>query len=463
MPCEFKVDGVQDSCQFDIPEGQLIIKNGRKLCIFHTPYEWKLRSGNKKNNITPEERDIFYSHIYSLIYDLPKSGSTLNLRGVLFPDGIESKDIIFNQVIFDGAQFLGKASFEQSTFNGDASFRTVHFHKGATFAKAIFNGDAIFTSTGFDSTAVFSSAEFKGNARFNKSALNNAQFDRVNFYAECEYSRATLTFSCFEGITAESYMNFTDATFIGNATFIDALFKESVNFSSTGKNKEEPRYFMPVALFDGATFKMPVKFNNRKFTDTTSFLNAKFFRAPSFHNCDFHQDTIFEGAEFKDGSTESASAYRTLKQQMENFRARREEGKFYALEQRCLRNNTSIPKSVRIFSRLYDITSDYGQSIGRPLLLLIVDLLVFSLIYALIGHACCDFSSSIDWRVTGNMFELSIEQMVNPFWIWRIDNLPYGPDKWFFLVKCIATFQSLVTLAFLALFFLALRWRFKRG
>ena len=118
---------------------------------------------------------------------------------------------------------------------------------------------------------------------------------------------------------------------------------------------------------------------------------------------------------------------------------------------------------MRALSWLYDSVSVYGQSVWRPFALLVASLALFSLIYAVVGRVCCDFSSSFDSSVAGNIFRLSIKQVVNPFRIWRIDELPAWLDGNLLVIQSIATLQSLLSLAFLALFFLALRWRFKRG
>jgi hypothetical protein len=64
-----------------------------------------------------------------------------------------------------------------------------------------------------------------------------------------------------------------------------------------------------------------------------------------------------------------------------------------------------------------------------------------------------------------NGLEFSVAQIVDPFGAWRYDYLPPGTDmkgSASFALKILATLESIFSTAFLALFLLGLRWRFKR-
>jgi hypothetical protein len=220
------------------------------------------------------------------------------------------------------------------------------------------------------------------------------------------------------------------------------------------------------AGFRRARFDGRVTFSNRRFTDTTEFVGATFRRAPRFHNAVLHQDTDFTGTTFLDRSGEAAPAYRTLKLAMEQVRARDEEGMFYALEIESRRRRDDTPGAVKLFSFLYEVGSDYGRSLVRPLVLLGGVTLVFYLLYAALGT---------DGREAypGEPFGMAVEQIVRPFAIltagyeraagysesgrWTLDLLHSAP----FLAPTLALVQSVASLGLIALFLLALRRRFR--
>ena len=221
------------------------------------------------------------------------------------------------------------------------------------------------------------------------------------------------------------------------------------------------------ADFSRARFRGSAVFSNRRFTDTTRFVGATFHQAPKFHNAALHQDTDFTGAAFLDRSGRAAPAYRTLKLAMEQVRARDEEGMFYALEMESRRRRDDTPKAVKLFSLLYEVGSDYGRSLVRPLVLLVGVTLLFYLIYAALG------SEGGREAYPGAPLRLAMEQIVRPFALLTTDYESIAPysdyteqvrkilDGAPFAARALATVQSLLSLGLIALFILALRRRFR--
>ena len=66
---------------------------------------------------------------------------------------------------------------------------------------------------------------------------------------------------------------------------------------------------------------------------------------------------------------------------MASVHGRREEAKFYVLEQKSLLRDKDTPRSTKFFSVLYWLAADYGQSVVRPLFGLFIAFAAFLAIY----------------------------------------------------------------------------------
>jgi hypothetical protein len=151
---------------------------------------------------------------------------------------------------------------------------------------------------------------------------------------------------------------------------------------------------------------------------------------------------------------------------MEKFGARDEQAMFFALEQDARARKASTPKSVKLFSKLYDLTSSYGQDYIRPLYWLLMVLLSSVVLYKWsISHLLNKEGPSFF-----TLLSIAVEQIVRPFQVWfpeyltKTLNLDTGTkfaDGWMLLFKLIGTVQSLASLGLIAASLLALRRRFK--
>lgn len=207
-------------------------------------------------------------------------------------------------------------------------------------------------------------------------------------------------------------ISFKNTEFRKEADFEATTFHENANFSCSAQNSDNKELEIRYIFFCGAIIKGKITFSNRRFIGTTHFgrressalkpaLSQKgttfmknetypptrFFEAPIFHGCRFHQNIIFEGAEFlAEPSADAARAYRTLKVAMEQFKATREEQKFYWLEMKA--EHPELPPGRRLLSTLYGLFSDYGFSHWRPLIWLLALSLAFGAGYGLLANAC---------------------------------------------------------------------------
>ena len=71
---------------------------------------------------------------------------------------------------------------------------------------------------------------------------------------------------------------------------------------------------------------------------------------------------------------------------MEKLKATREEQKFFRLEMKA--EHPSLPRGKRWISTLYGLFSDYGFSLWRPAMALLVFSILFGAGYGLLAHRC---------------------------------------------------------------------------
>jgi hypothetical protein len=287
-----------------------------------------------------------------------------------------------------------------------------------------------------------------------KSSLKNMHFEHSADFGNSSIKHPAI----FDGLSVGGDASFAGVLFESAFNCVGADFRGAADFRAAGTGNT----FAEIHFAD-SHFRMAAIFFNRKFTSSTDFGNCFFGQAPRFEGATIHQATIFPPeSQFNDvSSTFATSAYRTLKLAMESARARREEAIFYSLEQKSLRRRKQdIPFFDRLASYLYDFSTRYGQSFTRPLLLLLVVAAVSAAWYAIYISPIIDWSAEFDSRYVRDGVEFSVAQIVNPFGIWRLTSTSASDVT--LGVKLLATLESILTTALLALFLLGLRWRFKR-
>lgn len=215
--------------------------------------------------------------------------------------------------------------------------------------------------------------------------LPSVSFYRAIFGGDAGFGKAT-----FSGDA-----RFGQATFSEGAGFEKAIFGGDAWFGSSGDIQGEEKLKANVfhyADFTAASFASDVSFMNRRFLRPAVFSECTFETAPKFHGCTLHQGSVFPPrGNFKDVTSKGgAQAYRTLKLAMEQVRARREEGMFYALEQESRRHQPDTPLSEKLVSYLYQWTANFGESFLRPLGCLLLITVGFFLLcgYCIVPDRC---------------------------------------------------------------------------
>jgi len=312
-----------------------------------------------------------------------------DFTGTLFLGNFAASGVVFSgDVYFNNARFSGGATFDSSAFNGHVYFSGAQILGLALFWRSVFRGDAYFIDVSFPNGVDFLNSEFQGRAQFHRVSIQSfGKFDEVQFTDVADFESAQ-----FSGLS------FRKAEFSALSNFQGVRFRDGADFGGT--------VFRGVANYESAVFGRAAKFLDCKFENQTIFSRAEFEICPRFHGAALHQDTTFTGAHFastaltarlrtqlcvsrrigkklqtrvtgkqlsNDGSRVNwdaeARGYRTLKLHMSKLQSQHEATRFFAGEMRSRRRAFGLKHPAHyVVSWLYDLFSEFGQSVGRVLL-----------------------------------------------------------------------------------------------
>lgn len=218
---------------------------------------------------------------------------------------------------------IGIFDFQGFVFPGDANFSQCAFYKPALFNRAVFKGLVQIDRGIFHADAIF----------------ENAVFEQGAYMAHHHFL---------------SYANFRCATFIGTCDLTNAHFGGETVFTG--------------ASFDDALFR-GVEVEHRLVT----FEDAKFMKVPDFRNSSFKTPPILSGIIVSDPKNKAtpegqdADKYRYLKLMASDAKDHQNELKFFAKELRAKRGHETKDRRAILLNRLYEWSSDFGQSVALPL------------------------------------------------------------------------------------------------
>lgn len=351
-------------------------------------------------------------------------GSSASFQRAMFSGSFYASSCTFSNVSFEGAVFLEGAwlyncrlaatsfksakvskhfSLHGSRISGLLEFSHFRIAEAAYFGSSEFNSDVNFEKAEFGSRADFSSAHFS----------REAKFERTKFRADAIFKGAATSDEKSETSQAV-HLELKTENQGGRATqlAVGSVVTPASDAELKRKSFRELRFF-------GAEFFGNADFSNRSFLAVTDFADVKFHKLAKFHDSKLHQDTTFAGAEFYTPKPEPIEvsadearkttrpptdqevsrhfeeyerAFRTLKLAMEGLRARREEARFYRMELRARRARPSSsgpgPKEVsrteKAISHIYELTSDFGESLLKPLIALVMLWMIATGIYAIL-------------------------------------------------------------------------------
>lgn len=385
----------------------------------------------------------------------------VNLRGTRFDDSIELVD----------ASFLGEVDcvdLEQSGGNGGLVVRNTTFHHNTDFTSVkVSNGS--FENAKFEGLGQFTkgqllsltNCDFNGDAGFDSANLINISDCRFRGRTSFHSLRAPNPFSIV-GTRFEMETTWTSVPF-GATVFRDVVFVGNVDFSKSR--------FGGLTEFENVEFRGDCVFNECVFEQSTRFGGTEFWRAPTFfgESAKLYPDFIFRKTKFLGFSEErDVAAYRRLRELAHrDLKSELEEARFFAFEQRALAN-VELKHNKASFgaylSKLYDAVSEYGQNVTRPFVLFLTSNLMFGFLYWWYG--CVLQGIKVDKGFGGwttNIWPwlgFLLSNVVNPL-------AQFGKQSPF-SAETVALFflgllQSVTSLLFLTLGFLAIRRRLRKG
>ncbi|MGN6260261.1 MAG: pentapeptide repeat-containing protein [Ralstonia sp.] len=208
-----------------------------------------------------------------------------------------------------------------------------------------------------------------------------------------------------------------------------------------------------IARFAGCTFSNGWQFEHCDFSSVPNFIGANMDRQYTrFYNCVFLKAGNFLSSH---SSGEDVAKYRYLRTHFSRQKDIAQENIFYSLEQRSQRLCGEDGFFDRWLSTTYDAFSNYGNSVGRPVLFFIAQIFIFVVIYGLLG--------GVDGKGLFSSYPavgLSLQNAFNPLALFTEKGVatPTG-----LAVYGVSLLQAVLSVSLIALTLIGLRSRFKKG
>lgn len=319
---------------------------------------------------------------------------------------------------------------------------------------------AFFDNVVFESTAIRLGGTPLNEVKFNNINTDKNSSNRCNmleikqdFILDLVFHNANFT---------DTYIDLENII-IRNIKATASTLGSNLNFYIGNIKDEQDRKVNSIVINECSIGKS--YFQGRIIHNSIEFDKTNFLTPPEFYNAEIPQGSIFpDSSYFKtSGSDSSISAFRALRLHMEEQRNRELEGEFFYLEQQSLLQKEKNNGQRNMFRYFYGAISDFGNNAFKPLFILLLSTLLFTVVYALWLSPKISIYLPIDFELLSKSLHFSTKQMTLPFWSVRNLTPLMGKEVLTHSIVYIAILQSLISLACIALSILAIRWRFKRG
>lgn len=282
-----------------------------------------------------------------------------------------------NSLSFDGFIFPGEANFEKACFSKDASFKGVHFIGPARFDFAQFLGCVSFEATQFIGDARFEKVQFTEKACFMAARFSrNARFSEAQFLREATF---TLTHFSDDAWFSEAQFyrdtSFGGSQFAGPASFIATQFKGEASFAYAVFNGQRTNFenaeFCTTSSFRAITVIHGFDLGGAFFSHLPDFVQAHFAEVPSLDNIRLGRSA--EGRPFwhpldRQIAKDVVGKCQALRRLAIQGHDGKRERFFLKCELRSRRGSLDkLWHATFWFAMGYDLLSNFGASIGRPI------------------------------------------------------------------------------------------------
>lgn len=348
------------------------------------------------------------------------------LQGVIFPKidlstNIIKKDInanfqncIFTQfTTFESATFADKQDFNDTSFVDDVSFENVTFSDLSYFNESVFHKNASFKYATFTDEVYFIGTKFLNEVSFYMASFQKyASFEHTSFPKNCENSRKIFDLTRFSDIA--------DLTHIELSSF---------------------------SAFDGAIFKSGLKFSDFKDSDIDLICEKDL------------AEILKKNSNDREQSLRSLErGLRVVKQEMSKLNDKHKEQILFRLELITHRRLASTGVFEKIFSKMYEILSDYGNSISKPIVFIKLTWIAFGAAY----YAMCNFKYTYAFEVSASrIFAISAFSDLPASYVAYLDSSssPWLSD----LYRGLATLETTISISLTFLLLLAIKRKFQIG
>ena len=279
---------------------------------------------------------------------------------------------------FENAAFSGAASFENAAFSGYARFENAAFSGYASFENAAFSGAARFDNAAFSKDAWFNNAAFSGDARFDNAAFSkDAWFINAAFSGDARFDKAEISTGSYDDVKFGRDVHFTAEKLGQDVGFDGARF--------TGPHRIAKISF---GIWFVLLFVFCSSFLWSNYADSWRFWVAAVLSIVS--GLGFYGWSVLGGlvaassinADLKSAQTGMRALRRVARQSLNHELeaiAHSAELKYRRLRPGATPLKALFTKPIdKVFSCCYEAFSDYGQSIFRPILWLLISILVFA-------------------------------------------------------------------------------------
>lgn len=225
---------------------------------------------------------------------------------------------------------------------------------------------------------------------------------------------------------------------------------------------------------DGSSFEEVMSFDECRIS-IARFAQCRFFDGWQFSKCIFHnapnftdakmdrQHTSFSDCRFRAAgrligsrcTPEDVAKYRYLRAHFSRAKDFYYENLFYSLEQRGHRISGNAPIFDKVISFVYDSLSDYGSSVARPFSIFFCQILLFALLFGMIGGAV-----GRGVFLMHPAIGLSLQNSFNPVGLFS-DKSIVAVDSG--VTYALSLVQAIFSVVLIALMLIGIRSRFKKG
>ena len=439
-------------------------------------------------------------------------------RSALFSEEVNlSEAFIMGFADFSESHFDDRFIAEFGHFYGRVNFENAVFEKKVVLRRSIFLGNTIFDKVAFKQEVEFGYGLFRNRVTFQHAIFSKkVDFFDVEFHDKVHFSNALFEEDVslidtkfhddplFDGVNFNGAASFRRTLFMGVPLFVDTKFCNSLEF-------------LGCVFSKGAYFRNIKAWGRDLYGFTCEFYDAKTYQSLYFQHCRLPPISAFHGLKLDKGALLSfddpgpkatlasfneqlsrikeklkkspqseknealeeanrllddlAGGCRVFKNYFESQGDRERAQRFFRLELAARMKSDEVGRLERLIFWAYRVLSDYGASVGRPLLWLCAAFLGFGFFYGAFVALWLTPEVNFDWKVLIGSFDFSLRQTF-PFVStdMKAENaglnmrkiLLGDGDRWQnLLVRSVTVLQTTFSLAMIFLSGLAIRRRFK--